>query len=148
METAIITSGGSPREPQNSFIVFLIVIVIALLIAGCKGSQHLAVTERITHDTCYISNEQYDSIYIDNLHFIDRASDTIVIRDRKTEFRYKFLRDTIKVVQCDSIPYEVRVIETKTERYTPWYARTLAFIGFLTLVWFAIRIFIKIKFNH
>lgn len=148
METAIITSGGSPREPQNSFIVFLIVIVIALLIAGCKGSQHLAVTERITHDTCYISNVQYDSIYIDNLHFIDRASDTIVIRDRKTEFRYKFLRDTIKVVQCDSIPYEVRVIDTKTERYTPWYARTLAFIGFLTLVWFAIRIFIKIKFNH
>lgn len=148
METAIITSGGSPREPQNSFIVFLIVIVIALLIAGCKGSQHLAVSERITYDTCYISNVQYDSIYIDNLHFIDRASDTIVIRDRKTEFRYKFLRDTIKVVQCDSIPYEVRVIETKTERYTPWYARTLAFIGFLTLVWFAIRIFIKIKFNH
>lgn len=148
METAIITSGGSPREPQNSFIVFLIVIVIALLIAGCKGSQHLAVTERITHDTCYISNVQYDSIYIDNLHFIDRASDTIVIRDRKTEFRYKFLRDTIKVIQRDSIPYEVRVIQTKTERYTPWYARTLAFIGFLTLVWFAIRIFIKIKFNH
>ena len=148
METAIITSGGSPREPQNSVIVFVIIILIALLIAGCKGSQHLAVTERITHDTCYISNVQYDSIYIDNLHFIDRASDTIVIRDRKTEFRYKFLRDTIKVVQCDSIPYEVRVIETKTERYTPWYARTLAFIGFLTLVWFAIRIFIKIKFNH
>ena len=148
METAIITSGGSPREPQNSFVVFVIIILIALLIAGCKGSQHLAVSERITHDTCYISNVQYDSIYIDNLHFIDRASDTIVIRDRKTEFRYKFLRDTIKVVQCDSIPYEVRVIETKTERYTPWYARTLAFIGFLTLVWFAIRIFIKIKFNH
>lgn len=148
METAIITSGGSPREPQNSVIVFVIIILIALLIAGCKGSQHLAVTERITHDTCYISNVQYDSIYIDNLHFIDCASDTIVIRDRKTEFRYKFLRDTIKVVQCDSIPYEVRVIETKTERYTPWYARTLAFIGFLTLVWFAIRIFIKIKFNH
>ena len=148
METAIITSGGSPREPQNSVIVFVIIILIALLIAGCKGSQHLAVSERITHDTCYISNVQYDSIYIDNLHFIDRASDTIVIRDRKTEFRYKFLRDTIKVVQCDSIPYEVRVIETKTERYTPWYARTIAFIGFLTLVWFAIRIFIKIKFNH
>lgn len=148
METAVITSGGSPREPKNSFIVFVLVIVIALLIAGCKGSQHLALSERVTHDTCFISNVQYDSIYIDNLHFIDRASDTIVIRDRKTEFRYKFLRDTIKVLQCDSIPYEVRVIETKTERYTPWYARTLAFIGFLTLVWFAIRIFIKTKFNH
>lgn len=148
METAVITASGSPREPQNSVIVFVITIVLALLIAGCKGSQHLAVSERITHDTCFISNIQYDSIYIDNLHFIDHASDTIVIRDQKTEFRYKFLRDTIKVIQHDSIPFEVRVIETKTERYTPWYARTLAFIGFLALVWHAIRVFIKIKFNH
>lgn len=148
MNTAVIPSGNSPREPQNQVFVFVFVFVVFLLIAGCKGSQHLAVSERITHDTCYISNVQYDSIYIDNLHFIDRASDTIVIRDRKTEFRYKFLRDTIKVIQRDSIPYEVRVIETKTERYTPWYARTLAFIGFLTLVWFAFRVFIKIKFNR
>lgn len=146
METAVITSGNSPREPQNSVIV--IVIVLALLIAGCKGSQHLAVSERITHDTCYISNIQYDSIYIDNQHYIDRASDTIVIRDKSVEYRYRMLRDTIKDVKNDSIPYEVRVIETKTERYTPWYARTLAFIGFLAIVWFAFRVFIKIKFNR
>lgn len=148
METAVITSGNSPREPQNQVFAFVIVIVLALLIAGCKGSQHLAVTERITHDTCYISNIQYDSIYIDNQHYIDRASDTIVIRDKSVEYRYRMLRDTIKVVKNDSIPYEVRVIETKTERYTPWYARTLAFIGFLAIVWFAFRVFIKIKFNR
>lgn len=148
METAVITSGGSPREPQNQVFVFVIVFVVFLLIAGCKGSQHLAVSERITHDTCYISDMQYDSIYIDNLHFIDRASDTIVIRDKSVEYRYRMLRDTIKVVKNDSIPYEVRVIESKTERYTPWYARALAFIGFLALVWFAIRVFIKIKLNN
>lgn len=128
--------------------VFVFVIVLARLIAGCKGSQHLAVSERITHDTCYISNIQYDSIYIDNLHYVDRASDTIVIRVKSVEYRYRMLRDTIKVVKNDSIPYEVRVIETKTERYTPWYARTLAFIGFLAIVWFAFRVFIKIKFNR
>lgn len=148
METAVITFGNSPRKPQNQVFVFVIVIVLALLIAGCKSSQHLAVTERVTHDTCYISNIQFDSIYIDNLHYVDRASDTIVIRDKSVEYRYRMLRDTIKVVQRDSIPYEVRVIETKTERYTPWYARTLAFIGFLALIWFAFRVFIKIKFNH
>ena len=135
METAIITSGGSPREPQNSVIVFVIIILIALLIAGCKGSQHLAVTERITHDTCYISNVQYDSIYIDNLHFIDRASDTIVIRDRKTEFRYKFLCDTIKVVQRDSIPYEVTITETKEiTRPLTWFDRVCRFTFFFLLV--------------
>ena len=148
METAIITSGGSPREPQNSVIVFVIIILIALLIAGCKGSQHLAVTERITHDTCYISNVQYDSIYIDRTSDFDRTSDTITITKTKTEYRYRLLRDTLKVIQRDSIPYEVRVIQTKTERYTPWYARSLAFIGFLALIWFAFRIFIKIKFNQ
>lgn len=148
METAIITSGGSPREPQNSVIVFVIIILIALLIAGCKGSQHLAVSERITHDTCYISNVQYDSIYIDRTSDMDRTSDTITITKTKTEYRYRLLRDTLKVIQRDSIPYEVRVIQTKTERYTPWYARSLAFIGFLALIWFAFRIFIKIKFNQ
>lgn len=144
METAVITSGGSPREPQNTFIVFVIVILLCLLVAGCKGSQQLAVTERITHDTCYISNLRYDSIYVDNLHYIDRASDTIVIRDTKTEFRYRLLRDTVKVIQQDSIPYEVKVIQTKTERYTPWYSRFLAFIGFLTLVWFFGRTALRI----
>lgn len=148
MNTAIIPSGNSPREPQNQVFVFVIVFVVFLLIAGCKGSQHLAVSERITHDTCYISNVQYDSIYIDRTSDVDRTSDTITITKTKTEYRYRLLRDTLKVVQRDSIPYEVRVIETKTERYTPWYARTLAFIGFLTLVWFALKVFFKIKFNH
>ena len=146
METAVITAGRSPREPQNSFIV--IVIVLTLLIAGCKGSQHLAVTERITHDTCYISDLRFDSIYIDNAHYIDRTKDTIVIRDIETKFHYKLFRDTIKVIQRDSIPYEVRIIETKTVHYTPWYARSLAFIGILALTWFAIKTFIRNKLNH
>lgn len=30
-----------------------------------------------------------------------------------TEFRYKHLRDTIRIIRRDSIPYEVTVIETK-----------------------------------
>lgn len=156
METAVITSGGSPREPQNTFIVFVIVILLCLLVAGCKGSQQLAVTERITHDTCYISNLRYDSIYvfqqqdkdyrkgITNPSSLIPNPDTLLIRKVATEYRYRMLRDTIKVVKCDSIPYEVKVIKTKTERYTPWYSRFLAFIGFLTLVWFFGRTALRI----
>lgn len=123
----------------------IFIILVILLIAGCKGSQHLALTERVTHDTCYISNVKYDSIFIDNLHFIDRGKDTLFICDKSVEYRYRMLRDTIKVVQRDSIPYEVRVIETKVERYTPWYARVLAFIGFLGLVWFLARGFLNVR---
>ena len=160
METAVITSGNSPREPQHSVIVIVLVLVLTLLIAGCKGSQHLAISERITHDTCFISNVQFDSTYVfqglekdyrrGNPSFLTSqpSPDTLLIKEVSTEYRYRMLRDTIKVVKNDSIPYEVRVIETKTERYTPWYARALAFIGFLAIVWFAVRVFIKTKFNH
>lgn len=148
MNTAVITSGSSPREPQNPFVVILIVIIIALLIAGCKGSQQLAISERITHDTCYIHDMRYDSIYINRSSDIDRTRDTITITKTMTEYRFRLLQDTVRTMQRDSIPYPVRVIETKVEQYTPWYARTLAFIGFLALVWFAFRVFIKIKFNH
>lgn len=145
MDTNVIVPQKDPHEPEkNLAIVIAIAIVITLLIAGCKGTQQLAVTERITHDTCYISNVQYDSIYIDNLHYIDRGKDTVVVRDKSVEYRYRLLRDTIKVIQQDSIPYEVRVVETKVERYTPWYARALAFIGFLAMVWFGLKIFIKL----
>lgn len=142
MQTSVIVPQKDPREP-NFIPLFVIGIIIMLLIMGCKGTQHLAVTERITHDTCYISNVHYDSIYIDNLHYIDRGKDTIVVRDKSVEYRYKLLRDTVHVTQRDSIPYEVRVVETKVERYTPWYARALAFIGFLALAWFGLKIFIK-----
>lgn len=147
-------------KPERNWPLLIIVLIIILLIAGCKGSQHLAVTERVTHDTCYISNIQYDSIYVFQGKEKDYRKgtpssltsnptpDTLLIKEVSTEYRYRMLRDTIKVVKNDSIPYEVKVIETRTERYTPWYARSLAFIGFLALVWFAIRVFIKIKFNR
>ena len=37
--------------------------------------------------------------------------DTIYLRDVSVEYRYKLLRN--------SIPYEVRVVETKVERHVP-----------------------------
>ena len=73
-------------KSESDSPLFIIAIIIILLVAGCKGSQHLAVSERITHDTCYIRYLQYDSIYINNLHYIDCASDPIVINNKKTEF--------------------------------------------------------------
>ena len=43
-------------------------------------------------------------------------------------------RGTIYKVQHDSIPYEVRVVETKVERHIPWYAKLLSWIGALALI--------------
>ena len=52
--------------------------------------------------------------------------DTIYLRDVSVEYRYKLLRN--------SIPYEVRVVETKVERHIPWYAKLLSWIGALALI--------------
>ena len=58
-------------------------------------------------DTVYLSNTQYDSIYIYQDKLVDRSRDTLYIKDKSIEYRYKLLRDTVKVIQRDSIPYEV-----------------------------------------
>lgn len=43
-------------------------------------------------------------------------------------------RDTIYKVQHDSIPYEVRVVETKVEHHVPWWAKLLSWIVTLALI--------------
>jgi len=97
-----------------------------LILIGCS-TQRQVVTQLVHDvrtDTVYLSNMQYDSIYI----FQDRSSDyhlnpsnplkpsetdTLYIKDVSIEYRYKLLRDTVKVIQRDSIPYQVTVVETK-----------------------------------
>lgn len=106
-----------------NFIVFVIVIVGGTLL-GCSSSRHL--TTQLVHDvrvdTIYMTNQQFDSIYIYKDRITDRSKDTIYLKDVSIEYRYKLLRDTVKVIQRDSIPYEVTVIETKElTRPLTWY---------------------------
>lgn len=90
-------------------------IALALLLIGCSTTRQV-VTQLVEHtsvDTIYLSNVQYDSIYIYQDKFIDRSRDTLYIKDKSIEYRYKLLKDTIRVVERDSIPYQVTVTETK-----------------------------------
>ena len=76
-------------------------------------------------------------------------TDTLYIKDKSIEYRYKLLRETIKVVQRDSIPYEVTITETKEiTRPLTWYdhlSRAILWlnIGFVILLF--IRFIRKIK---
>ena len=63
--------------------------------------------------TVYLSNVQYDSIYVFQDRQLDRTRDTVYLRDVSVEYRYRLLRDTIYKVQHDSIPYQVTVTEVK-----------------------------------
>lgn len=131
-----------------------IAIAIAIVLIGCS-TQRQVVTQLVEHtsvDTIYLSNVQYDSIYIYQDKIVDRSRDTLYIKDKSIEYRYKLLRDTIRVVQRDSIPYEVTITETKEiQRPLTWYdhlSRSILWlnIGFVLLV--IVRLFKKLTINH
>ena len=133
-----------------------IALLSALVLTGCAAHRPLQVAEHVTRDTLYLSNVQYDSIYI----FQERTSDyhmnplnplkpsetdTVFIKDVAVEFRYRLLRDTIYKTRIDTIPYEVRVVETQVVRHIPWYAKLLSWIGTLALLFLLIRVILYLR---
>ena len=130
-------------------LIILLALLSALVLTGCVTRRQLQVVDRITHDTLYQSNVQYDSIYVFQDRQLDRSRDTVYLRDVSVEYRYRHLRDTIYKVQHDSIPYQVTVTEVKEitrpltlfdhlTRFTFWFA-----VG--ALLTFLIRVIIRLK---
>ena len=98
---------------MKRLLIILLALLSALVLTGCATRRQLQVVDRITHDTLYQSNVHYDSIYIFQDKYIDRSRDTLLIKDKTVEYRYRLLRDTVYKVQHDSIPYQVTVTEVK-----------------------------------
>lgn len=93
-------------------LIILLALLSALVLTGCATRRQLQVVDRITHDTLYQSNVHYDSIYVSQDKYIDRSRDTLLIKDKTVEYRYRLLRDTVYKTRIDSIPFihEVEVI--------------------------------------
>lgn len=101
--------------PSPQKVIVIVVVIVSALLISC-GSQK-TVTQTVTDirgDTVYINTFQQDSVYIYENKLIDRSRDTIFIRDMSVEFRYrKLTAPPLRIVQRDSIPYEVTVTEVK-----------------------------------
>ena len=97
-------------------------------------------------DTVYITSQQYDSIYIYNDKTLDRTKDTVYLRELSTEYRYKLLRDTLRIIETDTIyiPYGVKVADnSKDKSFLPRFSE-LAKSAFLVVtaalaLWVALR---------
>lgn len=114
------------RKMDKAIETMLIVIFASIiLLVCCSCGSTKAVTqlvERTSVDTVYLSNTQYDSIFIYKDKLTDRSRDTIYVKDVSVEYRYKMLRDTIYKTQVDSIPYQVTVTEVKEiKRPLTWF---------------------------
>ena len=133
-----------------SLCVMLIIIIHIIALMGmmsCSTHRNAVTVEQGTHtDTVYIATQQYDSIYIYNDKTLDRTKDTVYLRELSTEYRYKLLRDTLRIIETDTIyiPYGVKVADNgKDKSFLPRFSE-LAKAAFLVVtaalaLWVALR---------
>ena len=116
---------------MKKYLLFILSLVSFCTFIGCRSVKQTAqLVREVRTDTVYLSNVQYDSIFVFNDRQLDRSRDTLLIRETNTEFRYKLLRDTVYKVQHDSIPYEVRI---ETIREVPRRRNMLDYISYACL---------------
>ena len=130
---------------MKRILIILLALLSALVLTGCATRRQLQVVDRITHDTLYQSNLRYDSIFVSHDRTTDyhlnplnplkpSETDTVFIKDRTVEYRYRLLRDTVYRVKIDSIPVIREVDVVKVERHVPAiYRLSLSIVIILTL---------------
>ena len=133
-----------------SLCVMLIVIIHIIALMGmmsCSTHRHAVTVEREMHtDTVYVTRQQYDSIFIWKDRWTDRTHDTVYLKELSTEYRYKLLRDTLRIIESDTIyiPYGVKVADDgKDKSFLPRLSE-LAKVAFLVVtaalaLWVALR---------
>ena len=118
----------------------LLYLLFCTLLAGCGTQRELPVVERVTRDTLYLHQVQYDSVFVSQERYVDRSRDTLYVQERSVEYRYRLLRDTLRIHQVDSVPV-IREVEVVREvEHTPWYAKLLAAVGLVVVFLFLFKI--------
>ena len=118
----------------------LLYLLFCTLLAGCGTPRKTSVVERVTRDTVYLHQVQYDSVYVYRDRYVDRSHDTLYVQERSVEHRYRLQRDTLRIHRVDSIPV-IREVEVVREvARTPWYAKLLAAVGLVAVFLFIFKI--------
>ena len=118
----------------------LLYLLFCTLLAGCGTQRELPVVERVTRDTLYLHQVQYDSVFVSQERYVDRSRDTLYVQERSVEYRYRLQRDTLRIHQVDSVPV-IREVEVVREvARTPWYAKLLAAMGLVGIFLFIFKI--------
>jgi len=115
----------------------LIIFAFALMMCACKTHEKIVTVEKVTHDTLWHEKTERDSIYLHDSIFVNQYAkgDTIFhVRDRwHTEYRDKYIHDTISVARVDSVPVPYPV-EVEVEKELSWWQKLLMAMGCVLLV--------------
>ena len=102
---------------------FCLVILVALLMAGCKTKERVVTVEKVRNDTTYITKHQRDSVWLhDSIHVTEKG-DTIRIEKWHTKYIEKATHDTLYQHKTDSVPVPYPV-EKLVERELTWWQQT------------------------
>ena len=131
---------------MKNYLLFILSLVTFCTFIGCRSAKQAAqLVREVRTDTLYLSNVQYDSIFVFNDRQLDRSRDTVYIKDSILEYRYRLLRDTVYQTRVDSIPV-IREVEVIREvRHVPWYAKLLSWIGTLALILLLTRLLLLLR---
>ena len=120
-----------------------LVILVALLLVGCKTKERVVTVEKVRTDTTYITKHQRDSVWLhDSIHVTEKG-DTIRIERWHTKYVEKATHDTLYQATHDTIPQPYPV-EKLVERELSWWQQTRMHLGeaLLALAGIAVAVFV------
>lgn len=82
---------------------------IAMLAVGCTTTKYVPV-ESVRVDSVYVARVERDSIYERDSVFVAVKADTVFVSKVQYRYRDRIVRDTLSVLQCDTI---TRVVEVE-----------------------------------
>lgn len=125
---------------KKTLCIIVLTTAAAATLIGCAAARQATQKVMATHrDTIYMSNLHYDSIYVSEDKYVDRSRDTVYVSDRSVEYRYRLLRDTLRIHHTDTIPCISEVEVVKTVSSTPLYMQLLASIGLVATAVMAMK---------
>ena len=139
-------------DTMSSLRRLALVFLLAMSTPSCSTLHKVESSER--QETEHLAalydaefRERYDSIYILEERITNFVHDTLWIKDKSTEYRYRYLRDTAYVERTDTVVrmQEIeRVIEREVKspksRLRTWLDR-IAYSALLLLIfWLVLRI--------
>ena len=120
-----------------------LIILVAVLLVGCKTKERVVTVEKVRTDTTYITKHQRDSVWLhDSIHVTEKG-DTIRIERWHTKYVEKATHDTLYQATHDTIPQPYPV-EKLVERELSWWQQTRMHLGeaLLALAGIAVVVFV------
>ena len=131
-------------------IVLILVVMIALMATGCRGTKIVTVEVPKIEKEYVVSTDtvhQYDSVFVFNDRYIDR--DTVYITKVNEKYKYLYRTRVDTLIKCDTITVvnkeQIKVLSDENDalKAVGYFYRTLCLclLGIIALM--GLRIFFK-----